>query len=199
MARASSSIRLELDGVEELLKTLSILQDKVAKRVLAKAMGVALRPFRKAARLRAPTQTGLLKISIGNVVRKYKRADSTTVVGVSGPRRNVGGKAAAKIRGAAGNAKREPANYAHLIEFGTVSHTIRPRRGKKAVTVDGKPYSVVDVHGVRARPFMRPAWAAAKQDVQRTLEDEVGNGIVEEAKKAAANNQSITKAGGAAV
>lgn len=193
----STSMSMEVEGVEALLLTLSLLEKKVATQVLAAAVTKALAPYRSAARRRAPMATGLLKIAIANVVRRYKKGGmNTIVVGVSGPRRNVGGKRASAIR-AAGHENREPANYAHLVEFGTKAHTILPGPTKKAITVNGQPKAVADVHGVKARPFMRPAWDSVKGGMYRKLADEVWKGIEKAAKtgRSAAASRLVSKVG----
>lgn len=48
-----------------------------------------------------------------------------------------------------------PVRYAHLVEFGRVSVTLK----KKKVLSDGSVIFGKTVRGVAARPFMRPAWA----------------------------------------
>jgi HK97 gp10 family phage protein len=95
----------------------------------------------------APSETGALRASIGVVLRRYPRAKRTLAV--------VGA-----LRGLNHTEGREPANYAHLVEFGhRVAHkkTGKLKRAKIGENSDA-PHGQID-----AKPFLRPAWEAHKQ------------------------------------
>ena len=174
---------LELRGQEDTIAALNALGDDVAKKILEQSIKEARKPFVKAARRRAPVETGLLKLSIGSAIRKYKVAGNTISVAVMGPRRNVGGVKAARIRATDGNAKREPANYAHLVELGTRAHTIEPET-KQSLAAPGGPYSVVDVRSSAPQPFMRHAWSATVRSMENTLAVELWRRIKASAERA---------------
>ena len=175
---------LELRGMEATIDALNMLEKKVSERILAASLKKASKPFVKGARTRVPVQTGLLKYAMGTVTRKYKVIGGRIVVEIMGPRRRVTGKTAAKIRGQAGNESREPANYAHLVEFGTAAHTIQPKN-KQALSAPGGPFDNVDVHGAGPQPFMRNAWSATKRRMERILGEELGRRIAKAAADAA--------------
>lgn len=124
------------------------MPERLQKSAERKGMVKASAVIRKAAKARAPKDSGLLKLSIGQKVKRYKRSGS--VVGVVGARVDFAGKKVVSIRGSSKrleNAK--PHKYAHLVEFGTVRS--------------------------RPRAFMRPAWYVKKgeafQALSRSLRD----------------------------
>jgi len=57
---------------------------------------------------------------------------------------------------------RDPANYAHLVEFGTAKHLISPKGGKGATGTlkIGQTHVVGSVQhpGFKKKPFLRPAF-----------------------------------------
>lgn len=66
-----------------------------------------------------------------------------------------GGKVSATV--VAGNAK---AYYARMVEFGTASHLIKPKKGR-ALAFGGREYASLRHPGAKKKPFMRPALDAA--------------------------------------
>ena len=178
---------LELRGMEKTIDALNMLEKKVSERILAASLKKASKPFVKGARTRVPVQTGLLKYAMGTVTRKYKVIGGRIVVEIMGPRRRVTGKTAEKIRGQAGNESREPANYAHLVEFGTTAHRIAPDWSSpfEALGVPGGPYDNVEIAHGRPQPFMRNAWSATKRRMERILAKELGRRIAKAAEDAA--------------
>lgn len=114
------------------------MQSSAERKGMVKAAAV----IRKAAKARAPKDTGLLKLAIGQKVKRYKA--SSSVVGVVGARTRFRGKKVESIRGRGGRlAQAKPSKYAHLVEFGTVRS--------------------------RPRPFLRPAWYAKKGEAFSAL------------------------------
>jgi HK97 gp10 family phage protein len=77
------NIQISLTGDKELMRKLETLAPRVQKRVIKKAIGFAGRKIRKDMRENVPVDEGMLKKSIGTVVRTYKQA----VVLVVGPRK----------------------------------------------------------------------------------------------------------------
>ena len=184
----------ELNGMEATIAALGMLEEKVGQRVLAAAVKKASKPFVKAARRRAPVQPGLLKFSMGSVTRKYKAAGGRIAVQIMGPRRGVGGKKAATIRGQAGNESREPANYAHLVEFGTAAHNVEHKQAA-ALGAPGGPFDNVDIYGAGPQPFMRNAWSATVGTMQKILGQELDKGIAKAAADARQKSRERRTAG----
>lgn len=147
-------IRFQITGQTEISKALQGLASAVQKKVAMEAMEEAVQPVVVVARLLAPVgETGRLRDSIGFAVRQYRRGQVT--YGVIGARRGFG------VTSADGS-RTDPANYAHLVEYG------------HAVAGDAVAY--VDPH-----PFLRPAWEATKARVLVILGQAIGSGIEHEA------------------
>ena len=148
-----------MTGMDELVRKLERLEPKNQRRALRRAVGKAGNEIVKDARKRVATNLGLLKLSLGRKDKVYKR--SNTAVSVVGARTRFKGKKAESIRAGGGRAsKARPANYAHLVEFGTKPHAIRGRGGFLAFA--GIVTRVVNHPGSRPKPFLRPAFAAKR-------------------------------------
>jgi HK97 gp10 family phage protein len=102
---------MELFGDKELAKVFKTLGDRVQRRVLRGAVNAASTPVSRAAKSKAPKESGLLKKSIGKKVKTYP--DRGVVVGIIGPKTSVVGEYKGK--------KRWPAKYAHLREKGFIN------------------------------------------------------------------------------
>lgn len=106
MARAKAS--LTVDGLDDLLGTLSELEFKSARRALERSTNFASTPIVREARKAAPEESGLLKMSMGKKQYRHKKGAGVSII--IGPRTRVSGIHEGK--------RRIPANYAHLVEFG---------------------------------------------------------------------------------
>lgn len=152
------SIRGEITGLKETLDSLARLRRTVRNKILRKALTAATTPLMRTVRKLAARESGLLKKSIGRVVRTYR--SSGTVIVVLGPRlgfrqevsirpdkvfRESGGRTIKIHRPRPDQLRviRDPVKYAHLVEYGT----------KKRA----------------AKPFLRPAWAAHKAQMTDTV------------------------------
>jgi hypothetical protein len=149
--------------MDALLVRFKGLSAKVKNEIAFAAVYEAVQPMIEAVRDNAPVnvnpanaresaRAGSLKASIGLVMRRYKNG----VLAVIGP-----------VRGR-GHGGAEPANYAHLVEYGhRVAHakTGKLKRRASRDLADGD---------VQARPFMRPAFEATKGIVSARLEKILG-------------------------
>ena len=121
---------INIDGIQELQRALG----KLPKELVNKAEKAALRGgaflISKAAKAKAPVASGHLKKSIGINVRTVK-GKTTARIGAKSDRKTVTRYGKQVIS--------NPANYAHLIEYGTSSRA--------------------------ARPFIRPAIESSKDEV----------------------------------
>lgn len=108
---------MALKGHKKLQREFRRLSGATQRRIVRRPLAAALTPILKAAKREVPKQTGSLKKSIGKVVRMFKGA----VWGGVGPR--TGGEFA--YVDDQGN-RHVPANYAHLIEFGTMNTPAKP-------------------------------------------------------------------------
>jgi len=150
-------IEFNLKGMDDLTLALKGVPKKISKEVASDSMTIAVRPLVMAIASYAPVDSGDLKRSIGWVIRQYKTGVTLAVIG---PVRGKG-----TFRTKKGNLN-EPANYAHLVEFG--HNTPRSTKGRK---------NTIGPLAVPAHPFMRPAWEATKEQVLNTFNDTFGTRI----------------------
>ena len=145
--------------MEQLLGRFAHLTKKAQNEIAFESVFEATQPLVEAVRDAAPVnedphgqiegaRAGSLKQSIGVVMRKKKRGRGW--LAVVGPVRGMG-------KGGA-----EPANYAHLVEYGhRVAHAKTGKLNRKS---DAAPHGEVPAH-----PFMRPSWEATKGVVLANL------------------------------
>lgn len=131
----------EVSGMDELLKNLQSLPEKVQKNILVGAVRASAKPIIAEAKSLVPKEHGELKKSIG--VTKVKVRKKTLVWFQVSPRTN------GKYDGW----------YGRFIEFGTYSNLdhslVRQRTGK----LGKKRASVVAKGGgIKQHPFIRPAY-----------------------------------------
>jgi HK97 gp10 family phage protein len=152
-------IRLTIDGIDDLEKALRAVGKKAAREAALVAVQHAAQPVVEAARNLATEDTGALRESIGWRVKPYRRGDKA--IAVIGPQ--------SKFRGPDG---RQPAKYAHLVEFG------HAKKGGGTVA---------------AKPFMRPAIAQASGEAMRTLGETFGVALNIKAEQLAEVRKSKSK------
>lgn len=130
---------LKIQGLAELNRTLQELPAKIERSVLRGGLRAGAGVIRDAAKSRVSTKTGALRDSIRVSMRVR------------------GGSVKAQVK--AGDKK---AFYAHMVEFGTARHWIKPK-SRKSLFLAGLLKEVVDHPGAKQSPFMRPAFDAATQ------------------------------------
>ena len=141
---------ISLIGDRKLAKKFERLGSPAAQnRVIRRPLSNALTPISKEAKRLAPVgETGALKRSIGKKVKAYRGG----VWGGVGPR--TGGQF---TRIDAKGKSHVPANYAHLVEFGTIK--------------------------TRAQPFLRPALDKKRVTANQILRKGIAANLIKEAKK----------------
>lgn len=151
-------------GMDELLKNLKTLPDKVQKRILAGAVRAGAKPIIKEAKSLVPTEDGNLKKSIG--VTKFKTRKKTLVWFQVSPRTD------GKYDGW----------YGHFVEYGTYAELdhpmVRQRTGKLG---QRRAKIVASGFGLKPRPFLRPAFEkegensikAVKEYIAKRLDKEL--------------------------
>lgn len=161
---ATDGLKMQIKGIDEMTKNLALLGTRIAKRGPAAAVRAGGSLIIREMRSRAPRETGSLKKSIGQKIKNYR--GQKTVTGIIGARSKSYATAAGK---------RNPAYYAHLVEFGTAPH----RTGKrKSFLRRGKGRHP----GSRAQPFMRPAWDSAAPRARDAVVDKMKQVFEKEAK-----------------
>lgn len=183
---ANSTYR-NVTGLESLSSVLKGIPEELRREVLPSVIGRACKPVVKRAKTYAgrSKKTGALQASITSLVRKYKKG--AVVVGVIGPDNDYyrGGRKVHRKSGKQG--ADQPRRYAHLVEFGHAiakGGKIRPTYNLKSVrrwTASGKLVRTrvrdtikEEAKGriggfVEARPFMRPALAGSKAEIQKEI------------------------------
>ncbi len=81
--------KIEILGAKELERKLRTLGDRVQRKVVRQSVNAAATPIVKAARAKAPRESGLLRKALNKKLRTYK--DQGKVVAIIGPRTDVKG------------------------------------------------------------------------------------------------------------
>ena len=172
-------LSFEITGDTELARALQGLPSRISKEAAFAALVEALLPVVDAAKARAPVESGDLRNSIGFTIKRYTK--SKILLGLVGPLRGYG------------TGGREPANYAHNVEYG---HRIA--QGGKLDRVDGRKVQrgVFESAGTLAgyvapRPFLRPAWDETKQHTLATLARVFGEKMLAEVRRRKSTRRSV--------
>jgi len=150
---------LHVKGLSELRKALQELPDKIEKNILRGALRAGANAMKKAAQDKVPVHSGALRDSIR--VKSYSK-------------KNAAGRLHMNI--VAGDKK---AYYAHMVEFGTAAHFIKPK-SRKSLFFAGLAREVVDHPGTKPEPFMRPAFDAANEAATQAFGDYVRKRLTKE-------------------
>jgi hypothetical protein len=94
---------------------------KLRTKTLKRATAAAGRGVAKATKRNMPTETGLLRVAIGQ--RTVGRKSKATAASIVGARTRFRSVKRDRLRGS--KAKRRPSKYLHLVEFGTKPHSIQ--------------------------------------------------------------------------
>jgi len=128
----------KLIGFDDLNFYLNNFADKVEKRILKTSLSAGAIVIKKQAKKNAPRRTGTLRKAI-----KHKRLK--------------GNRASVRIFVDRGKKSKNDGWYAHIIEGGARAHKILPRKGK-GISIGGRVLTETDHPGIKARPFMKPAF-----------------------------------------
>jgi HK97 gp10 family phage protein len=112
------SFGIKVTGLAETIKAMKALPEKTSRKVLPPAVRAAARPVTLAARANLSrnksVETGLLKKSLGVIVRRYKNVTWAGIGPRTGFKKVIDGKA------------RNPVRYAHFVEKGTSRQSPKP-------------------------------------------------------------------------
>ncbi len=173
---ARQVIKAQLTGLEDVKRRLGKVKAGVARKLTRQAVTKGTKLVLNAAKGLVPVgPTGLLKKSLGSVIKTYS---SGAVVGIVGPRtgftKTGRGKKTRRKETALGAKFRaagvRPTLYAHLVEFGTRPHAIGKGSLVRKGIQRGRGHP-----GSKAQPFLGPAWTgqetAVTEVIRTTLED----------------------------
>ena len=149
---------IEIKGLEGLQKVLDQLPARIEANVVRGGLRAAAKVIRDEARRLCPVgdASALPKGHQPGALRDSLR--------VSVSRR--GGKITASIK--AGGKNR--VYYAHMVEFGTARHLIKPKN-RKSLFLAGLFKELVEHPGASKKPFMRPALDAKSQEAVEAMAD----------------------------
>ena len=150
---------LHVSGLFELDKLLKELPAKVERNILRGAMRAGAKVFADRAKELVPVKSGQLRDSIKVSTRSKRGRVSATV--------SAGGK---------------KAFYAHMVEFGTARHFIKPRT-RKSLFFAGLAREVVDHPGSTPKPFMRPALDGGQVEAVNAAADYIRKRLAKQAAK----------------
>ena len=172
---AQFTVNASFTGFREANRQIDKIIAQVERRGNRRALNKASRPIIKGARRKVRRRHGDLRKSLGNVIRMEKKTGA--IISIIGPRRGrkrvVDGKPV------------DPANYAHLVEYGTQPHEIKPRNPAGALPVGNDQFAGTVQHpGTPAAPFLRPAYDENKNEAPKDYGEVIGGFIESEAKKA---------------
>lgn len=177
---------VRIDGLAELQRNLDELPAKIEQNILRGALRAGANVIADEARRLVPVQSGQLKESIRISVRQIRGRIVATVK--AGGRFKVykGGNA---IKGALYKTDRGPGSvdyhapfYAHLVEFGTARHWIKPRN-RKSLFIAGLLREAADHPGARPKPFMRPAFDSKSRAAIDAMAEYIRKRLPKELKK----------------
>lgn len=149
---------VQINGLSELYKQLQELPAKIESNVMRGALRSGAAVFKTEAQRLVPVDTGRLRDSIRVSVRLRRGRVEASI--------KAGGRTSKKVVRKMDNGRLrvvyENPWYAHLVEFGTASHTIKPK-GKRGLWTGSGWSQKVDHPGARRQPFMRPAFDGRHQ------------------------------------
>jgi len=137
---------VEIKGLAELHRTLQELPVKIERNVLRGGLRAGAKVMEAEAERLCPEALPTLdSVKRGARLGELKRSIRVTL-------RARGSTVRATLK--AGN---KVAWYAHLVEFGTARHWIKPK-SRKSLFIAGLFKEIIDHPGARPKPFMRPAF-----------------------------------------
>lgn len=143
-------------GLAELHKALQQLPVEIERKLLQGALRAGLKEMQAAAKANVPVKSGALRDSIKVRVRNKKdrwRLKGSVVAG------------------------NKTAYYAHMVEFGTAAHLIKPKN-RKSLFFAGVMRELVEHPGAAPKPFMRPAFDAAAAAAINAFADKMRTGLL---------------------
>lgn len=157
---------LSFTGIEELGQVLAGLSGdkRLSGKVVRGILGKAAKPIVAEAKARVSKENGDLQKAIGTIPGRGAGKGEQIYIG---PRR--GGR----FKGYAG----------HLVEYGTAPHIIKAKAAGGHLHLRGNVFAEQVQHpGAAAKPFMRPAYDAKKDEAVGIIKDECKAIILDEFK-----------------
>lgn len=164
---------VEIKGLSELHHELQALPAKIERNVLRGGLRAGAQIMEAEARRLVPVAPPTLdSVRRGARAGELQRSIKITL------RANKSGAVRAQLK--AGN---KVAWYAHLVEFGTARHWIKPKI-RKSLFVAGLFKEVIDHPGAKPKPFMRPAYDGKWRSAIAAMADYIRARLPRELRKA---------------
>lgn len=172
----------EVKGMAQLEKALSEMGARAGKKVLLGALRDAAKPVRSQMRAAAPRKSGTLR-----------KAIKTKAIAGKGSTNNV----ATVMIGTFKEGKQSPGFYAKFLEYGTKAHDIpsptagrgkNKTKNKAVVAFGGKIFGRVRHPGIKAKPFIAPAFERTHKQATEILAKRLKQRIILEAIKKSGRN-----------
>lgn len=171
--REAMQIRWDAGTLASIDRFMAQFPANLVAKEAGKACNKAMTPVLRTARQLVTQRTGLLRKSLGKKQKKYgQKGNIYTIIGpLTGFKDPATGE--------------NPVNIAHLVEFGTKGHVIKPEK-KRALRFTSAGFAdiaraSVQHPGATAKPFMRPAFDAHKEQVLQIVGTELGKGLERQA------------------
>jgi len=173
---------ITVEGMKEIQRALKGLEDKVQTRVIKSGLRAGGREVVKAARRKLPSEYGTLKRSLGTKILRPSGGGVGLLVGARTTATTKKGK------------RKRPKNdgfYAHIVEFGTLgsrTESLSPETSRKSSwsrkdrDKDQKRRGTPT--GLKARPFLRPAFKESQQKIVDAFVKQVGREVERQIAKA---------------
>lgn len=156
---------MKIENRERFNRRIAAIAPEIRKE-LRDALAKAAEETASTARRLAPVgRTGRLRASI-----VWRYGDEETGKHAQG----VKGGHSLSVSITAGN---ERVRYAHLVEFGAVSHEIEPRKRGEKLSINGRLVSRVRHPGSPAQPFFYPAFRLMKKKAKSTISRSMSKAI----------------------
>ena len=159
---------IEVKGLSDLQKLLDELPARIEANVVRGGLRAAAKVIRDEARRLCPVGENLPKGHKSGALRDSIRVSMSSKHGAITASIKAGGK--------------NNVYYAHMVEYGTAHHLIKPRN-RKSLFIAGLFKEVIDHPGAQKKPFMRPALDSKVDEAIRTFAEYVRNRLDAEVAK----------------
>jgi HK97 gp10 family phage protein len=167
---------IRMSGLADLQKILDELPAKIEANVLRGGLRAGAKVIEEEAKRLVPIGEPRVTRTKGGEPTLHRPGELRKSIRVS--MRSKKGIVQAMVK--AGN---KDAWYAHLVEFGTARHWIKPKN-RKSLVLAGLMRELVDHPGARPKPFMRPAFDAKAQAAIQAMADYMNKRLPKELRKA---------------
>ena len=152
----SQTFNIKLENFKELNALLSSIPEDIAKRAGVAALRKGAKSVLEEAKMLVPVRTGKLRDSLEIATKKV--GGNLAVVKVQASRKKGG-------------------FHAHLVELGTSPHKIQD------AVIGNKHYDVIEHPGSQKQPFLRPALLNKKEEVIKTVFENIGSEVTKQFKR----------------